>query len=82
MAQLVARVSDELLARVDDLVAEGVITSRSDAVRLGLHRLVDEHLRSQIADAIVAGYRAHPQVVGEIGWPDAATVAMIADEPW
>ena len=82
MAQLVTRVSDELLARVDELVAEGVISSRSDAVRLGLHRVVDEHRRAKIAGAIVAGYRAHPQAAGEVGWPDAATVVMIAEEPW
>jgi Arc/MetJ-type ribon-helix-helix transcriptional regulator len=82
MAQLVTRVSDELLARVDELVADGVIESRSDAVRIGLRRVVDEYRRQRIADAIVAGYRDRPQAPDEAGWPDEATVAMIGDEPW
>ena len=82
MAQLVTRISDDLLARVDELVAEGVIESRSAAVRIGLRQVVDDHRRRRIADAIVAGYRVQPQTPGEVGWPDEATVAMIADEPW
>ena len=82
MAQLVTRVSDELLARVDELVASGVIESRSDAVRIGLRQVVDEHRRKRIADSIVAGYRAQPQTPAEVGWPDEATAAMIAEEPW
>ena len=82
MAQLVTRIGDELAAEVDALVADGVVESRSDAVRLGLRRIVDEHRRRSTAEAIVEGYRAWPQSDGEIGWPDAATVGMIADEPW
>jgi Arc/MetJ-type ribon-helix-helix transcriptional regulator len=82
MAQLVTRVSEGLLADVDGLVADGVVDSRSEAVRLGLRALVDEHRRRRIGDDIVAGYRAHPQTANDIGWSDEATVAMIADEPW
>jgi Arc/MetJ-type ribon-helix-helix transcriptional regulator len=82
MAQLVTRLSEDLLARVDELVADGVVDSRSDAVRLGLRGLVDEHRRRRIGDAIVAGYRAQPQTSSEIGRADGATVAMIGDEPW
>ena len=82
MAQLVTRVSDELIAQVDGLVAQGLIESRSDAVRTGLRQVVDDLRRRQVADAIVAGYRAYPQTADEIGWPDEATVAMIVDQPW
>ena len=82
MAQLVTRISNELLAQVDELVAAGVIESRSDAVRVGLRQVVDQHRRRRIADAIVAGYRAQPQQPDEVGWPDEATVAMIGEEPW
>jgi Arc/MetJ-type ribon-helix-helix transcriptional regulator len=82
MAQLVTRISDALLAQVDELVAEGVVGSRSEAVRLGLHTLVDEHRRRRIGDAIVAGYQAQPQTAGELGWADEATIAMIGDEAW
>jgi Arc/MetJ-type ribon-helix-helix transcriptional regulator len=82
MAQLVTRVSEELLAAVDALVAAGVIESRSDAVRIGLRHVVDDHRRRRMADEIVAGYRAQPQAPSDVGWPDEATVAMVAEEPW
>jgi Arc/MetJ-type ribon-helix-helix transcriptional regulator len=82
MAQLVTRIGDDLLAEVDGLVAAGVVESRSDAVRLGLRRLVDTHRRRRVGDAIVAGYEAQPQRAGEIGWADEATIAMIAEESW
>lgn len=82
MAQLVTRVDDELAAAVDVLVADGVVGTRSEAVRLGLERLIDRHRRDQVGARIAEGYRAQPQVAAEVGWSDAATVGMIADEPW
>jgi len=82
MAQLVTRVDDDLAAAVDELVAAGAVASRSEAVRLGLQGLVDRHRRAQIGARIVAGYRSHPQQEAEVGWADAASARMIADEPW
>ncbi len=82
MAQLVTRVDDALAAAVDELVAAGVVTSRSEAVRLGLERLIDRHRRSQIGARIVEGYRATPQDDAEVGWADASSVRMIVEEPW
>ena len=82
MAQLVTRVADDLAAAVDDLVAAGVVASRSEAVRLGLERLVDRYRRDRVGAAIVEGYRRHPQDEAEVGWADAASVRMISDEPW
>lgn len=82
MAQLVTRVDDDLAAEVDALVDEGVVASRSEAVRQGLYALLDAHRRRQIGQQIVAGYRAQPQTDEEVGWSDAATAAMIAEEPW
>jgi hypothetical protein len=43
---------------------------------------VDRHRRRRIGEAIVEGYRRHPQTEEEIGWADEATVRMIAEEPW
>ena len=37
MTQLVARIDADLAKSIDQLVAEGVVESRSDAVRKGLH---------------------------------------------
>jgi Arc/MetJ-type ribon-helix-helix transcriptional regulator len=73
---------DDLAAAVDELVAAGVATSRSDAVRLGLRQLVDRHRRGQIASSIVAGYQRLPQTDAQVGWADESTARMIADEPW
>ena len=82
MVQFVTRVDETLAAQVDELVAAGGAASRSDAVRSGLAVLVDMHRRRRIGAAIVEGYRRRPQTAEEIGFPDAATAAMIAEEPW
>ena len=82
MAQFVTRINDSLAAQVDELVAAGDAASRSDAVRSGLAALVDIHRRRRIGEAIVEGYRRQPQTADEIGWADASTAAMIAEEPW
>lgn len=73
---------DDLAAAVDELVAAGVVSSRSEAVRLGLEQLVDRYRREQIASSIVEGYRRQPQTAAEVGWADESTTRMIADEPW
>ena len=82
MAQLVTRVDDELARAVDELVAAGVVANRSEAVRLGLQRLVDRHRRDGVGAQIVAGYLATPQSDDEGGWSDESTAGMIAAEPW
>jgi Arc/MetJ-type ribon-helix-helix transcriptional regulator len=82
MTQMVARLDDALAAQVDELVALGVVGSRSEAIRMGLERLVDEHRRAQIGREIIRGYEAVPQRDDDMNWADEATVAMIAEEPW
>ena len=82
MTQLVTRVDEDLATLVDELIAEGVVESRSDAVRRGLRMLIDQHQRRRTAEAIIRGYEQQPQTDNEIGWSDKATVRMITDEPW
>ena len=82
MAQLVTRVDDGLAAEVDGLVAAGVVASRSEAVRLGLERLVDRFRRDEIGARIADGYRSLPQSEAEVGWADESSARMIAEEPW
>jgi Arc/MetJ-type ribon-helix-helix transcriptional regulator len=82
MQQLVTRIDDQLAADLDRLVTDGVVANRSEAVRLGLHRLIDQHRRIGIAEQIVEGYRRLPQADDEVAWVDDATAAMIDDEPW
>jgi metal-responsive CopG/Arc/MetJ family transcriptional regulator len=82
MAQFVTRVEDELAAEVDRLVAEGIVPSRSAAVRLALEALIDRHRRRRIGEAIVEGYLRQPQTEEEVAWAAEAGRRMIADEPW
>ena len=76
------RIPDELAEAVDRLVAEGVVASRSEAVRLGLERLVDRERRRQIGQAIVDGYTRVPQTEDDLLWSDEDTRRMIEEEPW
>jgi Arc/MetJ-type ribon-helix-helix transcriptional regulator len=80
--QLVTRVPDEVVEVIDDLIREGVFASRSDAVRAGLGAIVDRRRRDAVGQAIVDGYRRVPPTEDEMPWPDTATAAMIAEEPW
>jgi Arc/MetJ-type ribon-helix-helix transcriptional regulator len=82
MAQLVARLDDQLMAEVDRLVAEGVVASRSDAVRIGLTRLVDQQQRQRVGAAIVDAYRLQPQTDEELAGLDQATRSLVDEEPW
>ena len=82
MAQLVTRIPDALAEEIDDLVAAGVVASRSEAVRLGLERLVDRERRRRIGQAIVDGYTRVPQTEDELLWTDEDTRRMIEEEPW
>ena len=70
------------MAEVDRLVREGIVTSRSDAVRLGLTRLVDQQRRERVGAAIVDAYRRHPQTDEELAGLDEATRSLVEEEEW
>jgi len=80
--QLVTRVDDELVEQIDELVSEGVVDSRSDAVRQALRALVDRHRRRRIAEADIAAYSAQPQTEEELSGVDEAARRMIEEETW
>jgi Arc/MetJ-type ribon-helix-helix transcriptional regulator len=82
MTQLVARVDDGLVAAIDDLVSAGVVSSRSEAMRIGLEALVEEHRKRIEAQQIAEAYGRHPQTAEELAGVDAGTRAMIEEEPW
>jgi Arc/MetJ-type ribon-helix-helix transcriptional regulator len=82
MAQFVTRLDDRLVKEVDALVADGVVASRSEAVRVGLQRLVDRHRRGRVGAAIVDAYRRQPQTEDELAGLDDATRALVDEEPW
>lgn len=80
--QLVTRVSDAVAEAVDGLVRAGVFGSRSEVVRAGLEAVVERERRAAVGRSIVDGYRRIPQEEDDLAWPDAATAAMISEEPW
>lgn len=82
MPQLVTRVDEELVKLLDELVSQGVVESRSAAVRQGLRMLVEEYQRRRTAQRIIQGYERQPQTEAEVGWADQATIRMIEEEPW
>lgn len=82
MAQLVARVDDDLVAQVDDLVAAGVLASRSEAMRVGLLDLVEKHRKRIVGESIANAYRQRPQTDEELASLDASTRALVEEEPW
>jgi Arc/MetJ-type ribon-helix-helix transcriptional regulator len=82
MVQLVTRIPDEIADAIDDLVRARVFASRSEAVRAGLEAVVERERRAAVGRAIVEGYRRVPQGGDDPEWSDAASTAMIAQEPW
>jgi Arc/MetJ-type ribon-helix-helix transcriptional regulator len=82
MAQVVTRLDDKLIADLDGLVTDGFVASRSEGVRMGLERLVEEHRRRRIGAEIVAGYTRHPETDEELAQAEQATRALIEEEPW
>ena len=82
MPQLVTRVDQRLVEAVDRLVADGVLASRSEAVRLGLEQLVDRARRAEIAAAILDGYRRVPPTDDELRRAGDGLQALLAEEPW
>jgi Arc/MetJ-type ribon-helix-helix transcriptional regulator len=82
MVQVVARLDDTLVEELDGLVASGVVATRSEAVRLGLERLLDEYRRKQIGLRIVDAYRRQPQTEEELAGLARNTRALIEEEPW
>ncbi len=82
MAQFVTRVGATLVDRVDSLVAAGLLTSRSEAVRLALEDLVDRLEREEIGRQIVEAYTRMPQTAEELAGADEAFEQMLAEESW
>ncbi|HEY1689718.1 MAG TPA: hypothetical protein VGF95_12745 [Solirubrobacteraceae bacterium] len=70
------------MAAVDDLVASGVVASRSEAMRMSLQAFVVEHRRRLMGEQIAEAYRRHPQTEEEVAGLDASTRALIEEEPW
>lgn len=76
------RFSDEDLALIDRLVAEGIGENRSEVIRRGVHHLADSVRRAQVGAAIAGSYREHPQTVEDDELAMASALALTEAEPW
>ncbi len=82
MAQVIARVDEALLERIDELVDRGVIASRSEGVRLGLEQLIERTQREERQRREIAAYQSDPQDANEVKAARRAAFAMVREEPW
>lgn len=76
------RFSDEELAIIDRLVAEGVGQNRSDVIRQAVERLDEAVRRERIGHMIVESYRAKPQTAEDDELALTNAVALTEAEPW
>jgi Arc/MetJ-type ribon-helix-helix transcriptional regulator len=67
--QVPVRLTDRDLAALDAAVARGRFSSRSDALRAGLERILRDERQQDIDEAYARGYGKHPQEewIGELG---------------
>ena len=84
MPRLGAQIDAELVSQVDDLVAAGVVKSRSDAVRRGLREMIQQ--RRMVDEEIVQGYLKHPQTEDEMALAHASAMSLLREfdeeDPW
>ena len=76
------KLPDEIVARIDDLVAKGAFPSRSAAVRRGLEALVAAHQSRVIDRAYEDAYRRLPETDSELKQAARLAIESIEDEPW
>ncbi len=80
--QVPTRFGENELAALDQLVADGVADSRSEAIRLAVARLHDQHRRARIGAEIAAAYRAMPQTPEELEWAMESADELATEESW
>jgi Arc/MetJ-type ribon-helix-helix transcriptional regulator len=80
--QIAVRLPEELLAEVDELVAQGVYESRAAAVRAGIEAVAESERRRKTDRAVIAGYRRVPAREVEHEAAVASLRDAIREEPW
>lgn len=80
------KLADGMVDQVDELVRDGRFENRTAVVRAALDRMLAEIREQQIDAAIIEGYRrippGQPDEKWLDAWAEAATRAMIEEEPW
>jgi Arc/MetJ-type ribon-helix-helix transcriptional regulator len=80
--QIAVRLSEDLVARLDDLVTEGTYESRAAAVRAGIEAVIELERRRRVDRAVVDGYRRIPPGDAEAAAGLASLRDAIREEPW
>jgi len=76
------RFTDEELALIDELVADGVGRSRSAVIRRGVVHLADSVRRARVGTAIAESYRERPQTPDDDELAMVSAMALTEAEPW
>jgi Arc/MetJ-type ribon-helix-helix transcriptional regulator len=80
--QLAIRIPRELMESMDDLVAQGRFSTRTELVRTAVVALVEQERRRAIGEAIARGYRRVPQTDEDLAEATARAIRSIHEEPW
>ncbi len=80
--QIAVKLSDDLVAALDQLVTEGAFDSRSSAVRHGVAVVLAAHRRHAVDRAYIEGYSRSPETEEELRRTTQMAVESINDEPW
>jgi Arc/MetJ-type ribon-helix-helix transcriptional regulator len=80
--QIAVKIPDEVLARIDEMVAKGLFQSRSAAVRQGLETLLVAHKRRAVDRAFRDAFRENPETDDEMKEAHRLAIESIHDEVW
>ncbi len=80
--QLAIRLQDDLLTQIDDLIQRGRYSNRTEFMRIAFEDLVARERRRRIDEQYVEAYTRMPETEEEIAEATAATLRLIAEEPW
>lgn len=80
--QIPIRLSNALLADLDELVQNGVYRSRASAIRAGIEAIIKADQQRRIDRQIVAGYTRYPPTEAEEQSALASMREAIEEETW
>ena len=81
-AQIAVKLPDDLLAAVDRLVENRRYASRSEIVRAGLQRVIEDDISETIDRAFARGLAEHPDSDDDVHRATSLAIESIEDEPW
>ncbi|MEA2686998.1 MAG: hypothetical protein QOE93_2193 [Actinomycetota bacterium] len=82
MTQIAVKLPDGLVRELDDLVAQGLFSSRSSAVRRAVEMIVAGQRRDALEEAYANGYRQAPESESELAEARRLATQTIDEEPW